>query len=70
MSTDRDVITAVFGAATGLAGLLPVAWAEGGALLLTGVSLLGASFFMEKAAPAPSVEVAASPLPQAQPQEA
>lgn len=36
----------------GLAGWLPVAWAEGAALVLTGGTLLGASFLLEEKKPA------------------
>jgi hypothetical protein len=52
----------------GLAEWLPVAWAEGGALLLTGAAMLGASVLLEAK---PATNTQAAPLaPARQPQEA
>lgn len=55
------------GAFAALAGLLPVAWAEGAALVLTGGALIGASFLVETKKPA---TVASPVVPAQRPQEA
>lgn len=51
----------------GLAGWMPVAWAEGAALILTGSTLLGASFMVENLkAPSRETQPVLQPVQRAQ----
>jgi hypothetical protein len=64
-------VVAGVAAFAGLTGWMPVAWAEGAALILTGSTLLGASFMVEGAkAPGREAEPVLQPVTAQRAQEA